>query len=289
MAADATAVFASPAALANVVRTEAALGDGQRAALRGVRLLLSAGAPVPVSLLLRMSELMPAAEIHTPYGMTEALPVTDVTLAELAEAGPGEGILVGRPLAGVDLAISPLDGTGAATGSLTGTPEVTGEIVVRAAHMMDRYDQLWLTGHTAATPPGWHRTGDVGHLDTAGRLWIEGRLAHVLTTPAGVLTPVGAEQQIQRVTGVERAALVGVGPAGAQQAVAVLETGQARGGSLAPPDLATTVRVSTEVDLAAVLVVPALPTDLRHNAKIDRARVARWADRVLAGGRGGTL
>jgi hypothetical protein len=32
-----------------------------------------------------------------------------------------------------------------------------------------------------------------------------------------------------------------------------------------------------------VLVVPALPTDIRHNSKIDRSRVAAWAERVLSG------
>jgi acyl-CoA synthetase (AMP-forming)/AMP-acid ligase II/pimeloyl-ACP methyl ester carboxylesterase len=283
----ATAVVASPAALANLVRTAAALGPGQRGALRRVRLLLSAGAPVPVPLLNSVTELMPAAAVHTPYGMTEVLPVTDVTLSELVDAGPGEGVLAGRPLRGVTVAISPLDASGAATGDLTTRPGVTGEIVVRAAHVMDRYDQLWVTGHGAAQPPGWHRTGDVGHLDGQGRLWVEGQLAHVLTTAHGVLTPVGAEQRIQRVTGVERAALVGIGPAGAQQAVAVLEAGQARQGQLAPPDLATTVRVTAGMELAAVLLVAALPCGARHNATIDRASVARWADRVLMGSRGG--
>ena len=38
------------------------------------------------------------------------------------------------------------------------------------------------------------------------------------------------------------------------------------------------------VPLAAVLVTDALPVDIRHASKIDRARLARWAERVLAGG-----
>ena len=31
-------------------------------------------------------------------------------------------------------------------------------------------------------------------------------------------------------------------------------------------------------------VVAQLPTDVRHNSKIDRTRLSRWADSVLAGG-----
>jgi hypothetical protein len=34
-----------------------------------------------------------------------------------------------------------------------------------------------------------------------------------------------------------------------------------------------------------VLVVPRLPTDIRHNSKIDRTGLARWANGILAGGR----
>ncbi|MGB6005851.1 MAG: alpha/beta fold hydrolase, partial [Ornithinimicrobium sp.] len=74
-AVDATAVFASPAALRNVVATSAALIPADRAALAVPRLVMSAGAPVPTELLQQVKALMPAAATHTPYGMTEVLPV----------------------------------------------------------------------------------------------------------------------------------------------------------------------------------------------------------------------
>ena len=92
---------------------------------------------------------------------------------------------------------------------------MTGEILVAAPHVMARYDRLWLTARARPRrDAGWHRTGDVGHLDDEGRLWVEGRLAHVVTTPRGVLTPVGLERAPRRSTGVGRAAAVGVGPRG---------------------------------------------------------------------------
>ena len=79
---DATVVFASPAAL----RTVLATAEGVPA-LPGVRLLMSAGAPVPASLLRALARVVPNAAAHTPYGMTEALPITDVSLAEIEAAG----------------------------------------------------------------------------------------------------------------------------------------------------------------------------------------------------------
>jgi acyl-CoA synthetase (AMP-forming)/AMP-acid ligase II len=268
-----------------------------------VELLLSAGAPVAGSLLAEVQLLLPGASLHTPYGMTEALPVTDISLEQIraAEAdaaaetmaGAGNGVCVGLPVHGARVAIIPLAADGTASGDNPVTvPAVTGEILVSAPHVKETYDRLWLTQRDSARTAGWHRTGDVGHLDAAGRLWVEGRLAHVVTAPDAVITPVGAEQAIERLHGVGLAAVVGVGPAGTQAVAAVVETvPAARRAGPAAPELAASVRHAAGeagVSISAVLVVPSQPTDIRHNAKIDRTRLARWASGVLAGGRPGT-
>lgn len=290
-ASDARIVFLSPAAILNVVDTADALDDADRTALARVRTFLSTGAPISAELLGSAAALMPAATPHTPYGMTECLLVTDITLEGIrdAAAAPDDGVCVGRPVGGGEVLVSALDDDGAATGAPSADPGVLGEVLVRAGHLKERYDRLWLTDLAAerVTPPGrWHRTGDVGHLDGEGRLWIEGRLAHVLRTADGPLAPVGPEQHVERVPQVRRAAVVGVGPAGVHQAVAVVETVEgARRPGLAPDDLAAAVRAASPVRLAAVLVAGRMPTDVRHNSKIDRTRLATWADRVLTGGR----
>jgi len=137
--------------------------------------------------------------------------------------------------------------------------------------------------------PGWHRTGDVGHLDGEGRLWIEGRLPHVVTTASGPVTPVGVEQRVEGVAGVASAAAVGVGPAGTQVVVVVVVPagGAGRSGRLRPAgtDLADAVRAAAGVHVAAVLLAGRLPVDVRHQSKVDRAEVARAAARLLAGAR----
>ncbi len=288
-AVDATTVFASPAALANVLETTDSLDASQRRVLEGISLMLSAGAPIPEPLLAKVQELVPNARVHTPYGMTEALPVTDIDLAGIRAAGSGDGVCVGTPVAGAQVAIAPLDASGNAGDTAETSPNLTGEILVRAPHVKDRYDRLWITERMSTSIPGWHRTGDVGHLDGAGRLWVEGRLGHVLNTPSGPKTPVAAEQAAETVSGAGRAALVGVGPAGTQACVVVMETvPPARRSAPASEALAQAVRAAvanTGTSLSAVLVVPVLPTDIRHNSKIDRAALAAWATTTLAGGR----
>lgn len=286
---NATTIFASPAALANVLDTKSELNTAQHKKLAAVSLLLSAGAPIPEPLLAKVQDLVPNAKVHTPYGMTEALPVTDIDLAGIREAGNGNGVCVGTAVAGATVAIAPIDARGAAGDQPEYTPNVTGEILVRAPHVKDRYDRLWITESASSSIAGWHRTGDVGHLDDAGRLWVEGRLVHVLSTAAGAITPVAAENAVQGVRGAGRAALVGVGPDGTQAAVVVMETVPAvRKPGPASASVAAKVREAvapTGIEVAAVLVVPALPTDIRHNSKIDRAALAKWASKSLAGGR----
>ncbi|MHA7284896.1 alpha/beta fold hydrolase [Arthrobacter sp. MDT3-44] len=297
---DATVVFASPAALRNVLATSADVTGAGRVALARITLLLSAGAPVPVPLLDAVQDLVPSAVLHTPYGMTESLLVADIDLAGIHAAGAaaglegaGNGVCVGRPVSGARVAVSPLDGTGAATGAPTAAPGVTGEILVDAPHVKDRYFRLWRTQQESSRTPPYHRTGDVGHFDAEGRLWVEGRLGHVVTAAAGVLTPVGLEQALEQLDGVRLAAVVGVGPAGTQAVAAVLQEETAgRRPRLADLRLAAAARAAARglgVDLAAVLTVPALPVDIRHNAKIDRSRVAAWSARFLSGGRAGSL
>jgi acyl-coenzyme A synthetase/AMP-(fatty) acid ligase len=276
-----TLMWASPAALQGVATTADQLTISEREQLSSLRLILGAGAPVPIDVLRTVSELVPTVSARTPYGMTEVLPVSDVSLQEIDAAGIGNGVLVGRPVNGVEVAIAPLDTSGVAGDELTISPDTTGEIVVRAAHAKERYDNLWVTQHASAQPAGWPRTGDVGHLDQSGRLWVEGRLAHVIVTANGPVTPVGPEQRVLKVPHVAGVACVGVGPRGIQQAVIVV-VAPARAG-VAPVSLTDRVREAAGVEVAAVLVIDELPVDIRHHSKVDRTAVARWAEATLAG------
>lgn len=307
---EATSVFASPAAIVNVLATHHELSDHQRQALANVKLMLSAGAPLPPALLEELQDLLPNAALHTPYGMTECLPLTDVDLPTIRQAvadsapadpsagpgaapkvlGAGRGVCVGLPIPGAAVRIRVLDDRGVPTGELTDQPGVLGEIVVQASHMKDRYDHLWLTESESTRVPGWHSTSDVGHFDALGRLWVEGRLSHVLHMADGIVAPVAAEHAAAEVPGVGRTAVVGVGPRGAQVAVAVCETAPASDGvGPARPALTAKVRAAvlaaTGVELAAVLVVKSHPTDIRHNSKIDRTLLASWAEAALGGGK----
>ena len=266
----ATMVFASPAALANVVKT----ATKDMAHLRTVRLVMSAGAPVPIKTLQEVSRLCPNAELHTPYGMTEALPVADVSLSDLIRIGTGQGVCVGKPVVGCDVRID----------------NHTSELLVSAPWMSAGYDSLWLTQHNARPVVNtdghtvtWHRTGDVGHIDSEGNVWIEGRLVHVIHTSRGPVAPVPLEIAIEALPNVVRAAAVGVGPVDVEQIVIVIETIDSSDGP-ANAELSHAVRAAlAPLTISSVWTTKKLPVDIRHNSKIDRTAVSKQMSKILSG------
>jgi len=276
-ATEATMVFASPAALANVLKTSTT----NLSSLKQVRLVMSAGAPVPIETLRQMTRLCPQAEMHTPYGMTEVLPVADLSLEQREAVGEGAGVCVGKPVNNCHVKIVAVDG---------GVAELphgeTGEVVVSAPWMSLGYNRLWLTQQKARFASDgltWHRTGDVGHLDSDGNLWIEGRVVHMIHTAQGSITPVPLETVCETISGVQRAAAVGIGEPGIQQIVIVLETDQ-KNENVASAALTAQVRQTLgQVDVAAVWETKKLPVDIRHNSKIDRTALGQRMQKVLSG------
>lgn len=295
IAGETTMIFASPAALRNVIATAHELNAQQREALSQISMMLSAGAPVPVKLMDDVLELVPNAEFHSPYGMTESLLISDIDhqTQHAIAAQQDRGVCVGKPLEVVRLAMAPLDYFGRPSDELLegdAAIDKLSEIVISTPHMLAGYDKLYNTNRQTRVDSldglQWHRTGDIGHLDEHGRLWIEGRTQHVVTPPTGAFGPGGPEDQIQRLPEINRVAIVGVGPRGTQAVVAVVEphdTSLKPG--LAPTELTDAVRTATNTELAAVLVTDKVPVDIRHNSKINRPVLAKWAGQVLAGGK----
>ncbi|MBI2205497.1 MAG: AMP-binding protein [Candidatus Rokubacteria bacterium] len=275
---------------------------------RGVRLpirrVLMAGATAPAALLERLSSVLPDdAVIQTPYGATEAMPVTSITareiLAETAErTRQGGGICVGRPLPGITLRIITItdDAIPAWTDGLVLPPGEIGEIAVRGAIVTTEYDRRPAETARAkiADADGglWHRMGDVGYIDDIGRVWFCGRKSHRVTTAEGTLFTDCCEAIFNEHPDVFRSALVGVGPRERQRPVIVIEPRPVR----MPRDRAAQSRMIAELlalggrhditqSITDVLFHPSFPVDVRHNAKIAREKLAPWAARRLGAAR----
>jgi acyl-CoA synthetase (AMP-forming)/AMP-acid ligase II len=262
-----------------------------------LRALASGGAPVPVSVLRGLVAMAPNAVVRTPFGATEALPITDITAQEIFEetaagAAEGRGTCVGAAVHGVTLRVIAITDRHIATWSdaLSLPTGAMGEIVVKGDVVTERYhlrhDQtrgakIFETDPVAGARSVWHRTGDVGYIDARGRVWMGGRMAHIVHTQRSVLYPVCVEGIFDTLPFIKRSALVGI--PGTRDAALVYE---------ACRDVNVDVNAITRlaekhaVDVRYLIEhQKGLPVDRRHNAKIDRPSLGVWAKGEVKKGR----
>lgn len=258
-----------------------------------LRRILSAGAPVPAETLRQLRQFVhPDAEIMTPYGATEALPLASIESREvIAETGPatakGRGVCVGTRFDSIRWRVIEIE-----DGPLTSIDQITdlpagriGELMVAGPVVTERYvvrdDQNSL--HKVADGETiWHRMGDVGYLDERDRFWFCGRKGQRVTRGTKTWFTIPCEAIFNAHPAVYRSALVGLGPPGQQTPVLLVEPHAAA----RPKTREAETRLLTELrDLAGrspltrrvedIRIYPRrLPVDIRHNSKIFREKLA---------------
>ncbi|MEM8868684.1 MAG: fatty acid CoA ligase family protein, partial [Verrucomicrobiota bacterium] len=189
--------------------------------LPSIRRILMAGAPVSPLLMERMAVLTPNGMIHTPYGATEALPVSSIASCEVlsetaAKTLEGQGTCVGQALPGVQIrVIEPVDGPIKSIELVVDLPKhQTGEIIVQGPSVTRHYDNLPkhdADSKIADADAYWHRMGDMGWLDDSGRLWFCGRKAERVLTAEGPLYTDCCEAIFNQHPKVYRSALIDLG------------------------------------------------------------------------------
>ena len=236
------------------------------------------GGPVFPPVLRRAREAFPNATITAVYGSTEAEPMAEISVDRIGEDDfsrmkNGAGLLAGTPVSAVDLRIIrdqwgiPIGHiTADEFGEITVPPNQPGEIVVSGEHVLGGY--LHGAGDSETKfnveTVRWHRTGDLGFFDSAGRLWLLGRCSAKIEDRRGTLYPFTVECAVRHDPQVECAALV----AFRGERVLVLQAKNAR--------TIDRARYKTQLPWAGIdwlIAVERIPTDKRHNAKIDYAQL----------------
>jgi acyl-CoA synthetase (AMP-forming)/AMP-acid ligase II len=286
---DVTTMFASPGLLDPLSR----FCEEHEIVFPTLRRVITAGAPVAASIVERMAKALPEGGVlHTPYGATEALPVTTIDHGTIlgetrSKSAEGAGICVGRPLEGVEVRLIRVEDGAIASWSadLEVARGAPGEICVRGPQVTRGYFRLPDADALTKIPDPaggfWHRMGDVGAFDDGGRLWFLGRKSQRVRTAAGDLYPDQCEGVFNALPWVAGSALVGVGPPRGQRAVLCV-----RAAATAVPDEKERVAMLLARGDSRDLTRPIrdflshpnpLPVDTRHNAKIRREALAVWA------------
>jgi acyl-CoA synthetase (AMP-forming)/AMP-acid ligase II len=291
-----TNVFASPALLNTVARH----GVEHGVQWPSVKRILSAGAPVPAITLERMHQMLsPDAEIFTPYGATESLPVANISSREILSStrqltNAGAGVCVGRVVAPNDVRIIEITDDALSEWSQVrempvgevGEITVLGPTVTRAYFGRPEATRLAKIEREGQTV---HRMGDVGYFDAEGRLWFCGRKSHRVELSDRTLFSAPVEEIFNTHPAIFRSALVGSTIDGQRLPVLCIELDQEAnsGRNQSEQELFTSLKTlgagfSATQGISHFLIHPAFPVDIRHNAKIGREILTVWAQGKLS-------
>ena len=283
-----TQVFGSPAFWNRVGR----YCEQEQVTFPQVRRALSAGGPVPEHVLRRVSQALtaPGADLQTPYGATESLPVAsiaawDVLANTIERTRRGEGTCVGRIFPQTEVRIIEIT-TGAISDIAQAHPLAMGEIgeiIVRSPAVSREYLLRPEATRSAKIPAGdgfWHRIGDAGYLDEEHRLWFCGRVAQVVDTASGRLFTERCEPIFNTHPHVYRSALIGRGTKPNEEPLLIVEPEPGR----YPETPTARLQFAMELrELAARFPTTqsirefefhrSLPVDTRHNVKIQREQL----------------
>ena len=283
-----TNMFASPALLNRVGR----YGKAKGLKLPSLKRVVSAGAPVlPGNIEQFAGMLSDGAEVHTPYGATEAVPVISIASNEILTetkklSEQGYGTCIGRPLDGIEMCIIKImDGPITDWSDHLIVPDGNiGEITVKGDLVTRQYFENPRADAAAKINDGndvWHRMGDLGWKDNKGRIWFCGRKNQRVTTKYGPLFTIPCEAVFNQHPRVFRSALVGVGSPTRQKPVICVELEQADKGKkkrrLKEELLQLASQHEHTKNIDSILFHKAFPVDIRHNSKIFREKLAVWA------------
>jgi acyl-CoA synthetase (AMP-forming)/AMP-acid ligase II len=171
----------------------------RRIPMPSLRRLLQAGGPLASQRVTEMRAVVPAAKFYVMYGQTEATARISCLDSEHLEKKLGSA---GRPLDNLTVRILDEEERDLPDGR-------TGEIVVKGPSVtlgyLDEPEETYRT-----FKDGWLRTGDLGHLDADGYIWIDGRKGTFLKMRGVRVSFAEVEARVTAVPGVYECAAASV-------------------------------------------------------------------------------
>ncbi|RZS44721.1 acyl-CoA synthetase (AMP-forming)/AMP-acid ligase II [Herbihabitans rhizosphaerae] len=183
-----------------------AAGDAAIGALAKLRSLGYGAAPMPLPVLRRALDAWPDLNFVQVFGQTELAGVA-TSLAPADHRDPTRAHLLlsaGKPVPNVEVRVVDI-----VTEEDAPTGE-QGEIWIRTVHRMTEYLNKPDATAETVTPDDWVRTGDVGHLDAEGYLYVEDRLKDMIITGGENVYGPEVERVLADHPHVTDAAIIGV-------------------------------------------------------------------------------
>ncbi|MFE0809383.1 4-coumarate--CoA ligase family protein [Streptomyces sp. NPDC058794] len=170
--------------------------------LSSLKYVISAAAPLDANLAAACSRRLGLPPVGQAYGMTELSPGTHVVPLDAMHAAPPG--TVGKLIAGTEMRVVSLDDPGKDLPA-----GESGEILIRGPQVMKGY--LGRPDATAAMidEEGWLHTGDVGHVDGDGWLFVVDRVKELIKYKGFQVAPAELEALLLTHPGIADAAVIG--------------------------------------------------------------------------------
>ncbi|MBC7473178.1 MAG: AMP-binding protein [Candidatus Sericytochromatia bacterium] len=287
-----TNMFGSPA----LINTLSRYGVKNNIQLPTLKRVISAGAPVPANTMERFKKMLSKdAQIFTPYGATECLPICSIGSNEILSetrylTEKGLGVCVGSKVDSVELEIIAItDEPIKEWSELLKIPVgQIGELVVKGKAVTESYYNRPKSNELAKINDSGkirHRMGDLGYFDAQGRVWFCGRKAHRIITEKDTLYTIPCESIFNTHPSVYRSALVGVKINNKIEPIICIELEpemkNTNKDTLKKELLEISAKFEHTKNIKTVLFHDSFPVDIRHNAKIFREKLAVWAEKKL--------
>lgn len=253
-----------------------------------VKYVVMFGAPVRAEIHQMYKKILPFGDTYTPYGATECLPVSMISGSEILEGKAqktrqGFGTCVGKAVPGISIKV--IKSSDIPESDFAEVPlGAFGEIIVSGTQVTPAYFEMEEETRKAKIIKDgrlWHRMGDMGWLDDDQNLWFLGRKVHrVLMDEKKVLYPLQVEAIFNQHPAVRRSALVKlkIGEIIAPGLVIERHDGQTK---CEESFLKQLIELGKQTEasrhLARFFLHQSFPVDVRHNIKIDRVKLSKWA------------
>ncbi|KPA19144.1 peptide synthase [Candidatus Magnetomorum sp. HK-1] len=265
--------------------------------LPSIQRIMSWGEPFPAPRLQQLHYFIhEKTQIFPLYGMVEAPVVATIGSHEIVsetqiKTERGFGICQGKEIKGMEMRIievsdRPIDNW---SDDLLVSDGNIGELVVKGNAVSSKYINNVKADALTKIPDGkgmWHRTGDVGWIDSKGYFWFCGRKKdRIIISEEDTLHTIPCEAVFMQHQRVYRCIIAGVGPIPYQMPVLIIE--------LAPGDsgkyISTLTHELTEMaqayphtgNIKKILFRKSFPVHPLYNQKINRKELTIWAAKKL--------
>jgi acyl-CoA synthetase (AMP-forming)/AMP-acid ligase II len=253
--------------------------------IHSIKRVITGGVPVFPEIMQNLKKIFPYAEIKVVYGSSEAEPMSELCHSELDQSDiekmkNGMGLLAGKIVEGIELKIIENN-----QGELSGDDArileqgERGEIIVSGEHVLKTYlnsaddKKIKLKINNKI----WHRTGDLGYVDTAGRLWLLGRAKAEITLGNEKIYPFSVETMLSFEKDIKRTAIIQKN--GKILLFIEIYTTDDEEEKLHIQEKLKNRLKELEIRTDKVIFTDKIPVDKRHNGKIDYRSLEKLSEK----------